>query len=142
MANEEYSKSKTILEAVRNIFVGDNANTGNDVREIEYYCADRVYRGNLNVGHDFPQITISVDEGINGLNLPSGEYFLEVNSHNKFSSSNAQDVVDNMSSRVEFLLSNKPNQLNLAVTSKNLRCRIVRKLSALLTGDRDRKSVV
>lgn len=134
MSNEQYSKSKVILEAVRSIMTDDDANTGNELREIQYYCADRVYRGNLRVKSDFPQISMRVEEGLDELNIPSGEYFLEVSSHEKFDANSPQDVLDGISSRIQFLLNKKPDQLNLA-TSKNLRCRLIIKLSALLIED-------
>jgi hypothetical protein len=134
MSNEKYSKSKVILEAVRSILVADNSNTGNEVREIEYYCSDRIHRGNLRTKSAFPQITFGIDEGYDELNLPSGHYYLSVSAHERFDSKYPQETLDNISSRIAFLLNKKPNQLNLA-TSKNLRCRLIVKISALLVQD-------
>ena len=110
--------------------VADNVDTGYELREIEYYCANRIYRGNLRITSVFPQITMNVEEGLDELNLPSGEYFLEMNVHEKFDAKHPQDTLDNISSRIQFLLNEKPDQLNLA-TGKNLRVWLIIKLSAL-----------
>lgn len=132
--NEEYSKSKVILESVRSILIGDNQNTGNDVREISHYCGNRIFRGKLRSKQQFPQITINTDEGFNDIVIPSGYYFLEVNSHVVYDSKSPQDTLDDIATRVIFLLDRKSSQLNLA-TSKNLRCRIIQKMSSMSIED-------
>ena len=61
MSNISYSKINVIIEAVRNLLVSDNSNTGLEVREIHYYCSDRIFRSYIRINHDFPQIILECD---------------------------------------------------------------------------------
>lgn len=134
MSNESYSKSKVVLEAVRSILVSDNVNTGNEVREIDHYCGDRIYREYTKPKKTFPQITLAIEEDISGIVLPTGGYFLEIKVHTAFDQHSPLDTKDNITARILFLLENKPASLNLA-TSKNLRCRLINKMSVHPTQD-------
>lgn len=135
MSNVAYAKDNIILQAVRSILVGDNVNTNNDVREIHYYCADRIYRQFHNVNQPFPQIVMKVEAGDVEKGLPSGKYYLELMGCVSISDGHAQTKLSNMMARAEYLLAKQSAQLNLAVVGKNLRARRVDKVSDFLDTD-------
>ena len=125
------AKEEVLVEAVRAILVADNADTGVTVREINFYCADRIYMSDKNADKAFPQIFMQTDTGQDQLNLPSGDYFFETTCCVKMDDTNPQQTLYRMDSRVLALINKKPNTLNLAVPSKNLRCRLIVKTTSL-----------
>ena len=76
MANENYSKDNVIFESVRSVLIGDNSNTGKEVREIHYYVSDRIVIGNYTSGTDMPQITMEIENVGDSEKLPSSTYIL------------------------------------------------------------------
>ena len=69
------------------------------------------------------------------VSIPSNKYILEVMGVYKMDVDYAQTNLNNLMARVDFLINKKPVQMNLVVPSKNLRCRHVNKISALLWDD-------
>ena len=130
MSNETYAKENVLLEAARTLLVNDNSNTGNTVREIQFYCADRIERDHTPAKTDFPKITLSVAHGLTHLGLPSGSYFLNVTGHFEISDQNSLTKLSRMMARAFFLLNKKFDDLNVAVSGKNLRCRQILMLSS------------
>lgn len=130
------SKTNILLEAVRNLFIADTTNTGYTSREINYYVGQRIYRTRMEIGDSFPQITLDVDEYESELALPSQRCLLTIQAHVKKDAPYALTSLGNLSNRIEYLLNKKPSSINLAVNnSKKLRCRLINKISGLLTTD-------
>ncbi len=134
--NMKESKTNILLEAVRSIFIADTTNTGFTSREINFYVGQRIYRTRMENHESFPQITMDVDEYESELSLPSNRNLLTIQVHVKKDSQYALTVLGNLSNRIEYLLNKKPSSINLAVdSSKKLRCRLINKISGLLTTD-------
>jgi hypothetical protein len=83
----------------------------------------------------FPKITMDVDEYESENNLPTQKSLLTIQAHIKKNDSYALTSLGNLSNRIEYLLNKKPASINLAVSSKKLRCRMINKISGLLTTD-------
>lgn len=130
MSNESNSKEDVLLEAARTLLVNDNSDTSNTVREIHFYCADRIERDYVAAKTEFPKITLSIVHGLTHLGLPSGGYFLNVTGHYEISEQNSLTMLSRMMARAFFLLNKKYDDLNVAVSSKNLRCRQILMLSS------------
>ena len=129
------SKSNILMEAVYKILTTDTADTGLKSREISHYCSNRVFRSKLLVSPIFPLITMETDEIGGELLLPSQRFLLTVQAHVKKEMEYALTSLDNLSNRIEYLLNKNTTSINLAVSSKKLRCRLINKVSALLTTD-------
>lgn len=133
--NLKESKSNILMEAVRTILVGDTTNTGYTSREIAYYCGTRIFRTRTEDDSAFPKITMDVDEYESELALPSSRCLLTIQAHVKKDMSYALTNLGNLSNRIEYLLNKQIASINLAVSSKKLRCRLINKVSGLLTTD-------
>ena len=129
------SKTNILLEAVRTLFISDTVNTGYASREIAYYVGQRIYRTRMEDVSEFPKITLDVDEYESELSLPSQKCMLTIQAHVKKDMSYALTNLGNLSNRIEYLLNKKPSSINLVVNSKKLRCRLINKISGLLTTD-------
>ncbi|MHA2363874.1 MAG: hypothetical protein ACXAC7_07940 [Candidatus Hodarchaeales archaeon] len=129
--SNELAKEEVLVEAVRAVLIADNTDTGGTVREIDFYCGDRIYMADKNLDNDFPQIFLNTDAAPDQQLLPSGNYFLETTCCVKMDYTNAQQTMYRMDSRVLALINKKPDTLNLAVPSKNLRCRLILKMSSI-----------
>ncbi len=135
MSNISNSKEEVLLEAIRTLMIADNADTGVTLREIHYYVADRIFPTEQNMDEDFPQFGITTESVSDELNLPTGDYFVEVIAHTKKDAKYAITDLLRMDARVLVLINKKPQSLNDAVSSKNLRCRLIVKMSSLRTTD-------
>jgi len=138
MSNESYSKDEIILAAVREILLGDNAATGNDVGSIDSYVSNRIQREDVHVVIDFPRIDLSVEEGGAEVGLPTRRYFLVIKPRTHMDENTSpQTTLDRIGARIDFLLNNKPASLNAtaAASGKNLRCRLLIQESALRVPD-------
>lgn len=142
MSNVNYAKENVILEAVRSILVADNGTLSSDVKSIHQYVADRIIRKKAFL--EPPEeslITMEVISRGGNYNLPSSSWFLTITAINPMEAepivagSNAQDDVANMSQRIEYLLNKKHDDLNNSVPTKNLRCRLINRISLLPTDD-------
>jgi hypothetical protein len=131
VSNETYSKENVLLEAVRTLLVNDNSNTSKIVREIHFYCGDRIERDFVAARTVFPKITLSVDHAAVHSGLPSGTYFLDVTGHYEIGEQNSLTKLSRMMARSNFLLNEKHDNLNVAVSGKNLRCRQILMLSSI-----------
>jgi len=134
--NKVYSKPKVLLEAVRTLLLADNSNTGNEVREIEYYVKNNIYRTYIFDKLKFPQINISVNELGDLVSLPSSELLLKVIVWVKSDDSFPQDKLDNIVQRCIYLINKKPINLNNAVVGKDLRCRSIIHYSTIDNNER------
>lgn len=128
-------KTNILMEAVRTVLISDTVNTGYTTREIKYYVDTRIYRTRQEDSSVFPKITMDVDEYESELSLPSARYLLTIQAHVKKDMSYALTALGNLSNRIEYLLNKKPSSINLVVNSKKLRCRLINKISGLLTTD-------
>jgi len=129
--NESNAKEEVLLEAIVGTLIDDTVNTSKTVREIAYYCSDRVY---LTYEFDndavFPQLVIDVEQLVSEIKMPTTQFMVSVKAYvsmNKSASGNdyPQTRLIRLTSRVVFLLHNKQDSLNDEVSSKNLRCRII-----------------
>jgi hypothetical protein len=135
MSNVINAKEEVLMEAIRSLMVADNSNTGNPVREIHYYAADRIFPTEHNIDEDFPQFGIVIESVLDDQILPTGEYFAEVISYVKKDYENSIRTLLRMDARVLALINKKHASLNAAVISKNLRCRLIVKMSSLRISD-------
>jgi hypothetical protein len=137
MSNPNESKEELLLAAVRELLVDDNSDTGVTVREIHYYCADRIQREHVNADIAYPRIDLEIEVTDTATNLPSGNFFLNVTPKVGMNQSYAQTTLDRITQRCIHLLENQENNLNLAaaVSGKNLRVRLIQKESALRVPD-------
>ena len=137
MSNLTVSKSEVIISAVRELLLGDNAATGNDVDSIDSYVSNRISRVDTNIDVNAPKIDLGVEEGQADLDLPTRTYFLTVAPITHMDGDVPQTTLDRISSRIDFLLNNKPSSLNgtSTATGKNLRCRLIIQESALRVPD-------
>src|SRR5574340_676526 len=121
--NYTEAKTNVFLEAITKVLESDNVDTGQAMREIHYYCADRIYRSNVPQGDTFPQILSELDDkgGIPG--LPSNNFLLTITACVSNKIGYAQTTLENIAGRIDFLFAMKPVLINLAVPSKNLICR-------------------
>lgn len=136
MSNIDNSKEEVLLQAVRKLLVDDNADTGKTVREIDYYVGDRIYLTDKNIDNaTFPQIILSVDAAEDELGLPTGNYVLDVRTYVNIDDEYAKTKLKRIDARVLVLINKRSDSLNSAVTGKNLRCRLIVKMSSLETTD-------
>lgn len=134
--NKNYSKNELILIGVRKLLVDDNTNTGAEVREIQFYCEDRIYRTDLNHAATFPQILMEIDSMDSSILIPTSKFILTIKICIKRGTSGANMVLDRMATRVEYLLNRQHEKINIAADlAKNLRCRMIRKISAIRATD-------
>lgn len=134
MSNVTESKVNILLEAVYKILSADSTNTGVTMREITHYTTN-ISRKKIEQQSTFPQITFEVDEQESELLLPSQSYLLTVSAHVKKDMQYALTSLDNLTARIEYLLNKKPSSINLAVSGKNLRCRLINKISGMKVTD-------
>lgn len=134
--NETYSKSLVLMEAVRSILIADTTDTHKTVREIKHYVSQRVYQSHLpNPSVLLPEITLYVDDGPSSLSLSSGTYYLNIKVWVSEDATTPNETLDNITARIEFLLNHKHEDLNGAVSSKSLRCRMIVKESSQKISD-------
>lgn len=127
--NQNYSKQNTLLKSVRAILIGDTAVLATEVREIKYYVSNRIVQGQNPVSLLMPQVTMDVNDGMNEQLLPSGEYYLMIKCWVEQDSEAPNDTLNNLSTRIIYLLNNRYNELNTKFPSENLRCRFIVKQS-------------
>ena len=135
MSNPTNSKEEVLMEAIRALMVADNVDTGVTVREIHYYVGDRIFPTEHNIDEEFPQFGIIIEAVTDDFNIPTGDYFAEVMSYTKKDALSAITTLLRMDARVLVLINKKPQSLNDAVSSKNLRCRLIVKMSSFKTTD-------
>ena len=135
MSNINNSKEEILIQAVRTLFVNDDTDTGKTVREINYYVGDRIFLTDKNIDEDFPQIVLSADSVYDELELPTGNYILEIRTFVKIDDSYAQTKLMRINSRMLVLINKQPESLNSAVLGKNLRCRLIVKMSSINVTD-------
>jgi hypothetical protein len=129
--NQNYSKINVLYEAVRSVLINDKTETAQEVREFKYYCNERVTRGFLPIAKIFPQCAMKLSDVGSNLGLPSAEYDLELRIWVDINSTYPQTTLENIATRAIFLLDHKPENLNNSIlTEKNLRCRLINKMSA------------
>jgi hypothetical protein len=129
MLIDKYSKQEVLIESVRTMFINDNANTGNTVREISHYVSNRIYRKYKIENKPFPQTILEVTEFESALGLPSGNYNLKITNYVRMDSSEPWTVLGNLTARQINLLDKNQHQLNLVIPDKKLRCRLIQKNS-------------
>ncbi len=133
MSNVE-AKEEVLYEALKSIIISDNVDTGQTVRELHFYIADRISREQKRTADANPQMTMLVEHAGDEEAIPSGSYFVEIRSYVHFDYDYPLTTVGRIESRMLTLINKKPNILNLA-TSKNLRCRLCVKTSSIPTVD-------
>jgi len=133
--NESESKTDVLYSSIYKILKDDNTNTAKTVREIEYHVADRIIRSNLRHNLANPKILMEVIESQTNLTLSTEKYMLILTVVVDMDMTYALTVLDNISARVEFLINKKPVSINLAYSSKNLRCRLINKTSGITSTD-------
>jgi len=135
--NQNYAKENVILEAIRTILVGDNAILTTQVKSIHQYCEDRIIKKTAFTeppGNTLIMMEIIRRGGQDG--IPSSNWFLTITAVIPMDSLNAQDIVVEMASRIEFLLNRKPANLNSVVSStKYLRCRYINHIGTIPVDD-------
>lgn len=133
--NELESKNSVLYSSVIKLLKDDNVSTGNIVKEINFYVGSRIIRKNLRQKIKNPKILIDILDQPSDLSLPSGKYVLSTTVVVNTDDTYALTELDNISARVEFLLNKKSASLNLAYSSKNLRCRLINKVSGITSSD-------
>lgn len=133
--NQVNSKEEVLLAAAINILSADTIPVANSVREISFYCNDRIYRTDAQITQILPSLTLNTEELASNFTLPTSEYILEVTAWVNFSHSFPLTTINNFSARVIYLLDKQMDSLNDAVPGKNLRCRLISKLSSIKTSD-------
>ena len=133
--NQTVSKTTAILRAIRKILISDTTNTGYEVREVSFYVSNRIVQGTMPAPVNMPHITLSEDDGDQRQLLPSGEYFVPVRCWVDMDTDSPNDTINNLVTRIIFLLHNKQDQLNTQYPSDNLRCRLITKQSNTLLND-------
>ena len=126
-----YSKEEVLAEAIRNLLIADIVDTTEIVREIMFYItnANKVrYSGDLTVDFDsYPVLTFKIEGNGDDNNLPTGNYLVQIMGTINANASTPQAILKRLMSRVDSLINKKSNNLNTAVSSKNLRCRVILK---------------
>jgi hypothetical protein len=125
-----YAKDEILAEAIRILLIADTTPTGADVREVMYYVnsiSEIRYSNDLAADFgSYPALSIKTERSGDNNNLPTGFYLvhimgsIEVNT----TQSRPQEKLKRLMSRVDALVNKKTNDLNNAVSSKNLRCRL------------------
>ncbi len=118
----QYSKPNVLAQAIVSLLRNDNTDTLQEVREVHFYVADRIYRGHQIIEREYPHISFEIFTSEQSISLPTGEFFVEIMSYAKFSDAEPLTKLDHLNARIVHLLT--PDNLN-AATSKRLRCRIV-----------------
>lgn len=129
--NSIESKTEVLYSSVYKILKNDKTDTGHTVREINFYVEGRIVRKNLRQNLENPKILMEITEQPSNLNLPTAKYLLELTAVVNETENYALTILDRIVSRIEFLLNKRPASMNLAYTSKNLRCRTINKTSAI-----------
>lgn len=128
-----YSKEEVLAEAIRILLIADTSDTTETVREIMFYISDANkvrYSGDLTIDFDsYPALTFKVESNGDENNLPTGNYLVQIMGSINANVSTPQATLKRLMSRVDYLINKKPNGLNTAVSSKNLRCRLILKTS-------------
>lgn len=140
--NENFSKQNTLVKSIRKMMIDDNVNTGVDVREIFYYVGNRIGHGSYPIAQVNPQITIDVNDGLQNQSIPTGDYWAIIKIWVDMDSEAPNDTINNIASRVIFLLHNRSAEMNLQYPVEKLRCRNVLKQSNLKSEDKILKSYV
>jgi hypothetical protein len=135
--NQNVSKINLILGTVRDILIGDTTpvESSAEVKELNSYIAGRVYRSwsyNPDV-KVFPQVTMICTDGASNLNLPSGKYSLDIKIWESFDASYPQTTIENISTRIDFLLNKQEKKLNLS--NSTLRCRQILRMDSINSTD-------
>jgi hypothetical protein len=136
MSNVNYSKENVILQAVRTLLVADNGTLTGDVKSIHTYCEDRIIRKKIFTEAPGESLaTMEVVSNGGDVGLPATRWFLTVTAIIPMDATNSQDNVSNFAERISILLNKKAMNLNNAVLTKNLRCRLINRLAILNADD-------
>src|SRR5262245_4692423 len=133
--NLKYSKENVLLDAAYNILTGDMVNTGSEVREIFFYTAGRIFRDDYQDSELFPQITLRFESAGSIIGLPTQIGFLVVTPFVRFKDDYPNRKLADISQRIITLFDDQDESLNLANAGKNLRCRLIRLVSAPKSSD-------
>jgi hypothetical protein len=124
------------MEAVRKVLVADTASTGYSVPSIASSVSTRIFQGHTpNPTVTYPMITMTVDEGPSDLLIDTSQCYLNLRIWVQESADKAPNVLDAISTRIEYLINKKPEVLNQIVSSKKLRCRLIYRQSSVRSSD-------
>ena len=130
-----------IIKAVRKIFVDDNVdpNPPYDL-SIESYVSDRIYLSETTQQQaTFPQITLDFFIGQGNGDLPVEHGELRISAWYNMDAQSSRTLVRRCMARISSLLDRKPNILNIANTSIDVR--LIDKFSSIVLPEYDRKLI-